>query len=205
MSNTRKRSPAAPVSQRERLMRRRLPSASHRLLIDPERAEQARQALVKARTEARAARRKEDADPAQLRKLDKAVDAAEAELDACFEVLRLVAIPAKELEDLAGEHPPTKEQMAKAKQERDRAKQRGEPLPDWPEFNEDTYWPALLARCIEGDMTAEDWREMLAGRLSAGEVRALKNALVDINYEERSADPLVLPKGLTQIISSRLS
>src|SRR5690606_38237704 len=185
-------------------MRRRLPSASHRLLVDHDQAEAAREKLAKARAEARAARR-QGADETRLSKLDKAAEAAEAALEACYETLRLTAVPPGVLEELAAGHPPTADQMAKAKQERDRAKQRGEPLPDWPEFNEDTYWPALLARCIEGDMTAEDWREMPAGRLSAGEVRALKNALVDINYEERSADPLVLPKGLTQIISSRLS
>lgn len=201
MTASRKRAAKPAVSQRERLLGRQRPTLAHRVLVDADAVTAAREALAKAQREHRPVMLKSGSGSPAAKVALRKVEAAEAAVDACYETIMLRALPPRRIEELADQHPPTPEQMAKLKAERDKAQQRSEQPPDWPSWNEDTFWPALLAESVDGDMSVEDWAQFLAGNVSDGEGRSLKQAALAVNHQERVADPLVLPKGLTQMIS----
>lgn len=205
MTAPRKRAPAkrqprkaaAPrQSQRDRLLGRPRPSLPYRILVAPDEVEQARAALAEVQVAARQARLGDNA--AAAKRAAQQVRAAEAVVDACYETIVLRALPPERIEELDAEHPPTAEQMDKAKAEREQAVQRGEQVPEWPSWNDATYWPALLAEsATEAGMTANEWAAFLAEHVSTGEAAGLKQAALAVNRLERVADPLVLPKGWT--------
>lgn len=190
------------VSQRDRLLTRTRPTIVYRLLVDGEAVVAARAALAEAQHRERQVRlssvgKRRDA---ALRRARQAVVEAQAQVDACYEPIVLQALEPGELEALIAAHPPTPEQWRAAEE---RAQQRGE-QPDWPDWNPDTFRPALLAACaVEAGMTADDWAAFLRSNVSAGEQAALWRAAMEVNHRERIADPLVLPKGWTEMISSR--
>jgi hypothetical protein len=139
-----------------------------------------------------------------MRRAQKQVADAQAKLDGCYETIVLRALPTSgqvTTEKLAAAHPPTDEQIAKVRTERDKAHNQGRDVPPWPEWNDDTFPPALLAACAESDMSEQDWREFLAEHVSDGEFHGLYMAALSVNERERVADPLVLPKGLTGMLS----
>lgn len=108
---------------------------------------------------------------------------AAAELEACYETVRLRAMRPEAYEQLIADHPPTAEQQAD---------------PDSPPWNEKAFIPALLAACAEGDMTADDWSALLAGDddghgLSRAERFELRTTVVGLNEKARFADPAALP------------
>lgn len=106
------------------------------------------------------------------------IQAAQDAVDACYEPLVITALPPAEWEALVDAHPPTEEQ-----------KKRGN---TW--FNPVTFYPALLAACVEGDETEDDWADFTTkGSLSLGESNALITAALEVN--QRSPDPGVIPKG----------
>ena len=205
MSNRKKTTAAASQqSQRERLLRRPRPSISYRLVVDPDRLAKAREELdrVKARTRQTLLRAAEGS--AEYRRARRQLDAAQAEVDSCYETIVLRALPTAgevTVEKLKAAHPPTPEQLERAKAERDAARRRGEPEPPWPEWNEDTFPAALLAACAESDMTEDDWRAFLGSNVSAGEYSGLWQAVLAVNALERVADPLVLPKDWMGMLS----
>lgn len=215
MSGTtpRKRTPAKRTtkaaalqqSQRERLLGRPRPSLPHRILMDHDQVDPARAELAKVQREARQVQVRANATAAQKAAAQSRVVDAEATVEACYETIVLRALPPRRVEQLETEHPPTEQQMAKVRSDRERAQQRGEELPEWPQYNEDTFWPALLAESADGDMTVEDWSGFLAEHVSSGELVGLRMAALQVQHAERSADPVVLPKGLMQTLSSRLS
>jgi hypothetical protein len=171
----------------------------YRLLIDPAGVEQARAELARVQRSSRPGRIGDD--PAASDKAAEQVAAAEAAVDACYEIIMLHALPPARVEKLEAEHPPTADQLAKAKADREQATKRGEQV-DAPTFNDDTYWPALLAECAtDAGMGADDWAAFLAEHVSTGELVGLKMAALNVNRVERVADPLVLPKGWTPTIS----
>lgn len=104
---------------------------------------------------------------------DRITLASEA-VDACHEQVSIVALPPAEMEDLLGLHPPTEAQRK-----------------DGAVFNRVTFVPALLAVCVDSDVTLEDWREYTTtiGPMTPGEVNALFNTAWDLNY--RTPDPWV--------------
>lgn len=210
MTAPRKRAPAkrqprkaaAPKqSQRDRLLGRPRPSLPYRILVAPDEVEQARQALAKAQEDARQVRLKAGRDSPAGKRAAKPVADAEAVVDACYETIVLRALPPERVEALDAEHPPTAEQMERVKAEREQAAKRGEQPPDWPSWNDATYWPALLAECADGDMAVDDWVSFLAEHVSTGEAAGIKQAVLAVNRLERVADPLVLPKGWTPTLS----
>lgn len=104
---------------------------------------------------------------------------AEATVGACYEQLKLTSLPPETWEELVSEHPATEAQQKSGQ---------------WCNMN--TFLPALLAACVEGDETAEDWANYTQrGALSSGEADALFAAVIGIN--QRTPEPLV-PKGSTQ-------
>ena len=95
--------------------------------------------------------------------------AAQAKVDGCYETLLITALPPADMEALRAAHPPTDEQA-------------GAP------WNAATFLPALLAECITGDVTEEDWAEYTTkGPMTVGEVRDLFDTVMAVNY--RSHDP----------------
>lgn len=111
---------------------------------------------------------------------DDRVTLARDALDACYEQVGIVALAPAEMEDLLELHPPPEEQRKKG-----------------AIFNRVTFVPALLAACVESDVTEDDWREYTTttGPLTPGEVTDLFNTVWDLNY--RGPDPWV-GKGSTQ-------
>lgn len=196
-----KKAAAPKQSPRDRLLGRPRPSLQHQLLVNPDGIEAARAQLSKVQAETRQTFVKEQEGSAAYKAAAKRRESAEAAVEACYETIVLRALPPQRVEQLETEHPPTAEQMERCRTQREQAKQRGEDLPDWPSWNDDTYWPALLAECAETDMTVEDWAAFLAQNVSDGEARSLKMAALQVNRQERVADPLVLPKGWMPTIS----
>ena len=112
---------------------------------------------------------------------EAAVEAARKEIDSCYEWLQITARTPREWEEMIKAYPPTDEQV------------KADPKA-W--CNEEAFVPALLAACIDGEETAEDWAEFIhSGPVSPGEVQELIAAVWSIH--DRSPGPL-LGKGSTQ-------
>lgn len=100
--------------------------------------------------------------------------AAREAVEACYEQVVITALPPTELEELLEAHPPPPADQGKKM------------------FNPATFVPALLAACVNSDVTEEDWAEYVtAGAMTTGEVSAIFNAAWELNY--RVPDPS-LPK-----------
>lgn len=159
----------------DRLRARSHPTEIVPLPLDPQayaRAERELLAAVAALDEARA-------DGAvDLDQLEARVDAAQVVLDTCeVEKVTVRALPPDEWEELVDLHPPTEAQRANGAL-----------------WNVTTFRPALLALSVvpaEGDdpMSAEDWASLSkeAGALAAGELNALFNAAVSVNFRTPSS------------------
>lgn len=202
MTTQRRKQPAktaaAPTSQRDRLLARPRPSLAYPLLVDQDAVDAARRDLGQAHADARQAMLAKNTDDAEVQAAQRRITDAEQAVHACYETVVLRALPPGDVERLRADHPPTEQQMAAAKAERERAAKRGEEPPLWPEWNEDTFRPALLAACTpDSGMGADDWATFLQGHVSDGEARGLWLACLAVNARERVADPLVLPKGST--------
>lgn len=148
------------MSLRERLRAKSRPQATFRLRIDDDAEPQAE--LQKAVQALRiASLRGEPTDEPQAD-----VDAAQAAVDEHYEILTLTALAPEDMEALIALHPPTKEQRK-----------------DEASWNVDTFRPALLEACVEGDMTEDDWREFVTkGNASTGEITRLWEAVVVVNF-----------------------
>jgi hypothetical protein len=151
------------MSLRERLRAKSLPTAEFRLRVTDDGDAQAK--LVEAQYALRLAENRDEG----VAKAKTAVTKAQAKLDEHYEVLILQALPPAELEALIAAHPAEKKDDA---------------------WNEPTFRPALLAACVEGDMTEQDWTEFCStGGASLGEVKDLYLAALRVN--ERGPDPSV--------------
>lgn len=95
---------------------------------------------------------------------DKAVAAAQAEVDACYYPLRLRGIAFSDLEALINAHPP------------------GKDAPEGQAWDEDGLLPDLVAACaVEDDMTAEEWaKELGSERWTRGDRKALFLAAMSV-------------------------
>lgn len=108
-----------------------------------------------------------DADPSR-------VEAARAAVDACYEQVTITALAPVDMEDLLEAHPPVDPERKTM-------------------FNPVTFVPALLAACVESDVTKEDWAEYTTkGPMTTGEANELFRVVWELNY--RTPDPSV-PKG----------
>jgi hypothetical protein len=101
--------------------------------------------------------------------------AAQEAVEACYEQVTITALPPADMEALLAEHPaPENANVQKI-------------------FNPATFVPALLAACMDSDVTEEDWAVYVTtGAMTIGEVGALFDAVWSLNY--RAPDPSV-PKG----------
>lgn len=106
--------------------------------------------------------------------LQAEADAAQAKVDACFEKVRLHALPGPRFEALMAEHPPTAED-----EENDLA------------HHDATFLPALLVECADNGWTIEDWVEEI-DELSVGERAELRETVTHLNTRSWSSQ---IPKG----------
>lgn len=98
--------------------------------------------------------------------------AAQEAVESCYEQVRITALPPSEMEALLAAHPaPESAKVQKI-------------------FNPATFVPALLAACVESDVTEEDWSVYVTtGAMTIGEVGALFDAVWNLNY--RAPDPSI--------------
>ena len=140
---------------------------------------------------------------ARLLVADRAVADAEAPVNACYETIVLRAVQPATLEQLTAAYPPSEAQMEAAHKDREQAVQRGEQPDPWPSYDDDRFYPALLTLCADdAGMSAEDWAAVFSSNVSLAEKLGLRRLVLELNQRERAAEPVVLPKDLTQILSS---
>lgn len=156
------------VSIRERLFARPRPTQTIAVRVDD--TSEADAELLAARTELRQAQlrdREAEAAAAQQR-----VEQAQARVAEGFVEFTLTALPPADLEALLATHPPTPEQK------------RNDPDGN---YNPETFPAAVLAACVDSDMSEDDWREFLrSGPVGQGEASALWRAAMQVN--DRSPD-----------------
>jgi hypothetical protein len=173
------------MSLKADLSKRKRPSTPFTVtLADP--AEKV-EALNEAKRMLRQAEIKED--KAETKQRRAAVTRAGKALEKCFRTFDLVALEPDAYEELIDAHPPTPEEIQEA----------GKDPAQMPEWNAATFYPALLEACVDEDMTAEDWADFMQHRMSRGERRKLKYALVAVNESVRMPESMMLPKGLQGI------
>lgn len=150
---------------RDQFKARQLPRATVRLRMDfsPE-SDAAVAELATAEAELASAKARGFAD---LAALERRVAAAQVAADGFHADIVVAALPPAEMDDLVAAHPATAEQLEKT------------PQAVW---NPDTFAPALLAGCVDSDMTETDWAELTTkGPVTTGEVRWLFQAALDVN------------------------
>lgn len=176
------------ASQRDRMMNRQLPSVVQAIAIEDPTA--ALRSLAQADRVYQHALR--SGDEAQIKRTKATLTRAQNRHDACFEHLTIRALRPRAYEQLIAEHPATTEQTAAA------------PSPhEAPQWNRETFRPALLAACVEGDMTAEDWAAWIEEHSSRGEGDKLFVVTLALNEAERLPESVMLPKGSPLTPSSR--
>jgi hypothetical protein len=184
---TRKRKTGA-TGRRARLLGRSLPSVPYPILVDDPTDAQRELERVHART--RQLMLRHDPGSAEYRAAEVELSRAQAAVDACYETVHIRALAPARYEALKAQHPPTTDQLAE------------QPPPD---VDVNLFVPAVLAEAVEGDMTADDWADLLDHRMSDGERQEIRVIVLGINERARFAEPVVLPKGSTVIHSSRWS
>lgn len=150
--------------------------------------DKARLAGAKRRTATHQLRVEDDAAPREelVAALDSGdeqrITAAREALAACYEPLKLTAMPAEDWDDLVTAHPPP-----------DKLKDRA-----WCDVG--TFLPAALAVCaVTEDITEADWVDHVKhGAMNPGEQHALLDDLVALH--DRSPSPEI-PKGSSGIPS----
>jgi hypothetical protein len=179
------------VTDYSRVRKRGLPSVDFPLLVvDGDELAVAQRKLAEASERLRRAER--ILDPAKPERVKEAKNAkrafapAEKAFDACWERIRITAMPPDEFEQLKSNHPPTPEQ-----------------LKDDPEveYNKSTFRPALLSACAEGNKSVDEWRDMLKEQFSEGERQEIFTAALGINAGTRMVESVVLPKGSNGMLS----
>lgn len=171
----------------DRVKKRGRPSVPFRLLVVE--GEELTAAMEKERQAASRLRqaivRDDPEKPDRVKELAAAKRAkkrAEKDVQACWETIRLTAMPPDEYEDLKAAHPPTPEDL------------EADPEAEW---SKSSLRPALLASCAEGGLSAEEWQTMLAERFSKGERQDIFTTALAINESTRVVESVVLPKGST--------
>ncbi|MFE9642358.1 hypothetical protein ACFYOC_25380 [Nocardiopsis alba] len=166
------------MSLKERLLARERPTATYPCRVAPvEETQDAETALAAARKAALAV--KAD-DKTAARKAKKLLDDATARRNACYESIRLRALPPADFEALGDTYPEADE-----KDSEEVRRQRDE-----------EYLHGVFLASVEGDLTEAEWTEFVQQHLSTGERNDLYNLAIAVNGRVRALDPSV-PKGLT--------
>lgn len=160
---------------RDRLRNRQLPQATVGIRLDW--SEESYTLLAKADIAEERLRLAAESDP-DMDLLRTSAEEARARADEFYEMLTVKALPATDFENLVALHPPDEEQQKTGFS-----------------FNRHTFFPALLASCVEGTETEEEWSEMIqSGALVAGELGTLIGVAMSLNDRSPS---VTLGKGST--------
>lgn len=120
------------------------------------------------------------AGAASVPALTEQVENLRTQVGECYENLTVKALPAADLEALVGAHPPTEEQLAET---------------PGITFNRDTFFPALLAACVDDGEDEEGWRDLMeSGDLANSEIDTLIATAMTLNDRSPS---VILGKGST--------
>lgn len=161
---------------RDRLLQRERPVAFYKCRVAPvEETLAAEEALAAADT---AVRRALASDQTAVQKAKKALAAAQKKRDACYEQLRLQALPPAEFEALADAYPDAPDDAD------DKTKIAAN----------EAYLHAVFLASVQGDLTEQEWTTFVRTNLSTGERNDLYNLGIAINGRVRALDPSV-PKG----------
>jgi len=174
----------------KRVQSRKLPSLPFRVLVvDGDELEAAQRKLLEATERKRRADRNLVPDkPERVKEATsakRALTIAEKAFEACWESIQITAVEPPIFEQLKAEHPPTPEQL---KEDPDAG------------YDKDTFQPALLAACAEGDKTVDEWRDMLEHQFSTGERQELFTTALAVNAGTRVVESVVLPKDSNGIL-----
>lgn len=167
------------MALRDRLRERQRPQAVVALRIDSSfAADEADRHLAQVTAELRQA--DELGDKEAVAQLSAALVEAQARVDAAYEYVTVRALPASDMELLIESHPPTAKQL------------EADPRVT---FNRLTFYPALLAACVETPETEQDWEEIIgSGEMVLGEINTLVNVAMELNDRAPSVS---LGKGMT--------
>jgi hypothetical protein len=162
--------------------KKKLPTITVSICMDTDRADAREQAIADLRV-AELAWRKAQEDPDQIKALEEANDVAEAAIDAANaagEPFTFKALPRKRYSDLIKVHAPTQSQLKEYKAE---ASTLGTPGTDLPNWNRDSFPPALFhLSAVSPPMSLPDAEELWHGdHFSTGELTALINAAISVN------------------------
>lgn len=144
--------PSKKKSQRDRLLGRTRPTVTHHLRVDDDTAARA---AVEAAQEALgvAQMRMDDGAAEAVSAAEKALQAARDDLAGCYEPVVLRAMEPKKFELLVAEHP-----GRNGKDER---------------WNVDTFPRALFLASVVGELSREEWEQLLDEQCSEGEQNGL--------------------------------
>jgi hypothetical protein len=179
----------------DRIRSRQRPWVDYKLLaVDGEQLAAAQKKATEAAGRLRQAILREDPDKPERVKELAAARRAQARADkamlACWESIRLTALPPDEYEQLKAANPPTGEELAADKD---------------AEWSTAALRPALLAACAEGGLSVDEWQTLLDERFSVGERHEIFTTALAINESSRVVESVVLPKGSTGMTSSLLN
>ncbi|GII89620.1 hypothetical protein Ssi03_76100 [Sphaerisporangium siamense] len=149
------------MSQRDRLLARPRPSTTYTLRVEDDteqrrRLEDARRVLHLLQAQG------DEADQGALTAAREELDQAEEELEACYEHIVLRAMRPRDFETLIAEHPAREGTEDKA-------------------WNVATFPEACFLACAEGEMSAADWEQFLAGNVSDVERADLYTEAIRVN------------------------
>lgn len=161
---------------RDRLRSRKLPSVTVSIRLDSTvEADAAQSELEQAKSALYEAIKRDDPN---LEPYQDRVTAAEAAYEPFLHHFEVQVIPPSQYEAIIAACPPTDEQREKRYA-----------------YNPETFRPALLAACVAGELTEDDWLEMeSSGELTPGELNTLFSTAFRLN--ERAPD-VTVGKGLS--------
>lgn len=169
------------MSQRDRLLGRKLPFVPYKLLIDDDTA--ARLELERAETELELAQMgpQDDDAKAEVKKARTRVEKARKAVEACYEPITIRAVTPERFEELVAEHP-------------------ARPDKDEP-YNAGTLARALFLEGVEAELSAEEWETFLVSQVSFGEKDGVSGLLLTALLVNGRTPSGVLPKDWTPTLS----
>ncbi|MFC9085361.1 hypothetical protein [Nocardiopsis dassonvillei] len=166
------------MSLKDKLRGRARPTLSHRLRIaSTEETTAAEAAVATARRMLTIWEAQASPDEERIEQARQALAEAEAVRDECYVTVTVQALKPEDFEALYDVYPPSDSKDPKEKKEA-----------------EEAYLRALFLECVQGDMTREDWEDVLTEDVSAGERNELYDLGAAVNGRSRIPNGQI-PKG----------
>lgn len=139
------------MSQRDRLLKRRLPTVPFRLMVDDDSDARRELADAEAALELAQYGPQDDAAKAEVKKARGRVEKARAALDACYEVITIRAVTPARFEEMMKDHPPREGKKEEI-------------------YNPETFSRALFLEGVQDpELTRDEWEVFLDTQLSKAE------------------------------------